>query len=221
VYTFLSTLLALLRSRPSSRLVIHTNGLTTLHALLSTTRFSPSLLSVAAYPIAILDHLASSYLTLPPPLSAPAKFWRVFLPLAERQHDVVRLVFDRDGEGSNGSSDFVIEVLVRGGDGPSRRSGSAQRELAGWSANGPCDLNALKAIQHLFTKTTPKEEVCISRFVACDCQTHVYNRLPWTRRRTFPSILISRLPNNNHGPRCHFHTHTKVNNSVLHPPTAL
>ncbi|EIN13691.1 hypothetical protein PUNSTDRAFT_129365 [Punctularia strigosozonata HHB-11173 SS5] len=162
VYRFVSSLFALVRSPPSSRLIIHSTGASNLPALLSTTRFSASLTSITAYPTAVLDHLASSYLTPPPPLSPPAKFWRVFLPLAERQHDVNRLVFDRDGEGSSTIREFVIEVLVRGGDPSGRKSGGhhgVQRELQGWSVNGPCELKALKALQHLFAKTPAKEEV--------------------------------------------------------------
>ncbi|OBZ79343.1 hypothetical protein A0H81_00750 [Grifola frondosa] len=103
--SFLSELLAVIRARNGpSRLILHVLSPSPLLPVLTQTRFSPSLVHVNAHPTALLTHLASAYLTPPPPLSSPEKFWRVFIPVAERHYESEKLVFGQGGEGSGGGS---------------------------------------------------------------------------------------------------------------------
>ncbi|KAI0724479.1 hypothetical protein C8T65DRAFT_4801 [Cerioporus squamosus] len=150
----LSEILGIVRSRGgTSRLVIHALTPCPLIPILTQTRFSPSLTHITAHPTALLTHLSSAYLTPPPPLSPPEKFWGVFIPIAERQYESEKLVFGQDGEGS-GPQEFAVEVLVRGGaDGSGRRRG-VERVLEGWSptAGGPCELRDLENLKMLWTK---------------------------------------------------------------------
>ncbi|RDX55938.1 hypothetical protein OH76DRAFT_1396285 [Lentinus brumalis] len=150
----LSEILGVVRSRGgSSRLVIHAVAPCPLISILTQTRFSPSLTHITAHPSALLTHLSSAYLTPPPPLSPPEKFWGVFIPIAERLYESEKLVFGQDGEGS-GPQEFAVEVLVRGGtDGSGRRRG-VERVLEGWSpaGGGPCELRDLENLKTLWTK---------------------------------------------------------------------
>ena len=108
---------------------------------------------LTAHPSALLTHLSTAYLTPPPPLSTPEKFWGVFIPIAERPYESERLVFGPGGDGS-AAQEFAAEVLVRGGaDGSGRRRG-VERVLEGWSpaAGGPCELRDLESLKTLWTK---------------------------------------------------------------------
>ncbi|PIL32016.1 hypothetical protein GSI_06720 [Ganoderma sinense ZZ0214-1] len=151
----LSEALALVREREgSSRLVLHALALSPLFPLLNQTRFSPSLTHLTAHPSALLMHLASAYLTPPPPLSPDEKFWGVFIPISERHYESEKLVFGPGGEGSGSPAEFVVEVLVRGGvDNAGRRRGT-QRVLEGWSAalGSPCELHQLESLKALWSK---------------------------------------------------------------------
>ncbi|KAI0361682.1 hypothetical protein OH77DRAFT_1500963 [Trametes cingulata] len=150
----LAELLSLVRARgSSSRLILHTLAPSPLIPILTQTRFSPSLTHLIAHPTALLTHLASAYLTPPPPLSAIEKFWGVFIPISERHYESEKLVFGAGGEGS-GLQEFAVEVIVRGGaDGSGRRRG-VERVLEGWSpaAGGPCELRELERLKALWSK---------------------------------------------------------------------
>ncbi|KZT06922.1 uncharacterized protein LAESUDRAFT_759086 [Laetiporus sulphureus 93-53] len=157
---FLSELLSAIRARPSpSRLVLHVVAPSRIIPALMHTRLSPILLHIIAHPTALILHLATAYLTMPPPLSPPEKFWSVFLPIAERHYESEKLVFGPGGEGSGGR-EFVVEVLVRGADGPGRRRG-VERVLEGWSGipacGSPCELSQLESLKGLWTRKVVEE----------------------------------------------------------------
>jgi elongator complex protein 5 len=164
-YTFLSTLLSDLLSRPSpSRLILHTNPSTsstpTLALQLASTRFSPHIAHITAHPPALLAHVARAYLTPPPPLATPEKFWRVFAPIAARGTgaEAERAVFGPEGEGSSGGDELVCEVLVRGGE-SGRKGRGVERELEGWKGGKPCELRELEGLKDVFAKKILVEEV--------------------------------------------------------------
>ncbi|KAJ7038143.1 hypothetical protein C8F04DRAFT_1220421 [Mycena alexandri] len=152
-YEFLSELMSLIRARSSpSRLILHAPSPSPLLPLLSQPRFSPSLTHVIAHPPALLIHLSTEYLTLPPPLSPEAKFWGIFLPVSERVHESERLIFGPDGEGTGDTEELVIEVIVRGDAEGSRRRG-VDRTLQGWSlTRGPCPLAEITALKSLWSR---------------------------------------------------------------------
>ncbi|KDQ63701.1 hypothetical protein JAAARDRAFT_119421 [Jaapia argillacea MUCL 33604] len=172
-YTFLSELLSLILSRPSpSRLILHIcvpppfpraiSSPTTLLHLLTQTRFSPTLTHIIAHPPSLISHISRAYLTPPPPLSPPQKFWRVFIPLSERQHEVEKLIFGQDGQGSGSGEEIVVEVLIRGvtiggGDRLGKRKG-VERFLEGWNQSGPVDLHKLESLKPLFAKKVMTED---------------------------------------------------------------
>lgn len=136
-----------------------------LRDVLSQTRFSGSLISLTAHPPVLLTHVATEYMTPPPPLSPPEKFWGVFLPISQRHAEVEKLVFGPDGEGS-GDKEIVVEVLVRGADGSGRRRG-IERELEGWSlaTASACELHELESLKVLWSRR-PREQVKASLRVA-------------------------------------------------------
>ncbi|KAG5342419.1 hypothetical protein C0989_002254 [Termitomyces sp. Mn162] len=150
-YKFLSDLLNLVRARPSpSRLIVHGMRPSQLVPLLIQPTFSSPLVQLVAHPVVLLTYLAKDYLTPPPPSTLRAKFWNVFLPLSERIHDVERLVYGTNGEGSGGVAEIVFEILVRSGEG--RRRG-IEREIEGWSVkDGPCNLTKLESLKEVWTK---------------------------------------------------------------------
>lgn len=119
-------------------------------------------MQLVAHPVVLLTHIAKEYLTPPPPSTPKAKFWNVFLPLSERIHDVERLVYgiNSNGEGSGGIAEFVVEILVRGGEGRKR---GIERELEGWSVTaGPCELTKLGSLKGVWTKKTIAEVSCLA-----------------------------------------------------------
>ncbi|KAF7347786.1 hypothetical protein MVEN_01536100 [Mycena venus] len=112
-YKFLSELLSLIRARSSpSRLIVHALSPSALLPLLCQPGFSPSLTHVISHPPALLRHLSTEYLILPPPLSPEAKFWGIFLPVSERVHESERLIFGAEGEGTGDGDELVIETVV-------------------------------------------------------------------------------------------------------------
>lgn len=174
-YAFFSELLALIRARTSeynynlfkpmltintgpSHLLLHAVRPSKLLPLLTQSSFSSSLTYVIAHPPVLLTHLAKDYLTSPPPSSPEAKFWGAFLPLSERGHDIDRLVFGTDGEGSGEAAEIVVEVLVRGGDGSGRKR-TVERVLDAWSLQegGACDLVKLESLKGVWTKKAIEE----------------------------------------------------------------
>lgn len=121
--------------------------------LLTQTSFSPTLIRIVSHPPILLRHLSTAYLTLPPPLSPPEKFWGVFIPISERGYESEKLVFGSEGEGpGGGKGELVVEVLVRGGGEGRRRA--VERTLEGWShaKGGAVDLASLGCLQSLWAR---------------------------------------------------------------------
>lgn len=129
--------------------------------LLAQPAYSPSLTHLIVHPPVLLSHLATAYLTPPPPASSPAKFWGVFLPLSERGYETDRLIFGSGGEGSGRRDEMVVEVLVRGGGDGSGRRRTVERTLEGWSKtrDGFCDLAGLESLRSIWTNKQV-DQVC-------------------------------------------------------------
>ncbi|KAI9063014.1 hypothetical protein FKP32DRAFT_1652028 [Trametes sanguinea] len=150
----LSELLSIVRARGgTSRLILHVLAPCPILSMIAQTRFSPTLTHLIAHPTALLTHLASAYLTPPPPLSPPEKFWGVFISISERHYESEKLVFGSGGEGS-GLQEFVVEIVVRGGADATGRRRGVERELEGWSPaqDGACGLRELDSLKALWSK---------------------------------------------------------------------
>ena len=164
------TLLKEIRKRQNTKLILHvvespeSKGLV---AQLNQTSFSPSLVLHTAYPTSLLLHISTTYMTPPPPLSPEPKFWSVFLPISERQHDTDSIVYGDEGSGSHVTEDFVVETIVRGGQNGSRRKRAVERNLRGWkSPDGFCELKDLPQLGGLWEPNkTPAETVCVLTFL--------------------------------------------------------
>ena len=182
-YNFIRELFAIVRNRASeclcpktwslfqnvyistepSSLILHITSPSPLIPLLSSCTLSSPLVHLIAHPPALITHLATSYLTLPPPASPPAKFWAIFIPLSERGYESDRLVFGPGGEGCGdaGTGEFAVEILLRGGDdGLGGRRKGVERVLEGWSGNGPCELTELQILKGIWTRKSV-DEVCM------------------------------------------------------------
>lgn len=111
----------------------------------------------------------------PPPLTPLPKFWSLFLPISERVHDTEQLVFSADGEGTRHQTEFVVEVVVREGNGRHR---GVERVLEGWSTiqGGPCELSGLESLNHLLKKQKVVREAILRLF---HISKHFFNRLPF------------------------------------------
>jgi elongator complex protein 5 len=153
----------LIKATGPSRLIVHGLQTCKLAPLLIQPAFSPSLICLLSRPSVLITHLAREYLTPPPPVSSDAKFWGVFLPVSERDHECERLVFGSDGEGSGSTTEFVVEVLVRGLHGSGKKRG-VERSLEGWcsSEGGVCELTKLESLKTLWRKSeaVADSEVC-------------------------------------------------------------
>ncbi|KAH7931074.1 hypothetical protein BV22DRAFT_1101434 [Leucogyrophana mollusca] len=169
-YKFIRTLLDAILARPQpSVLTLHLLSCPILPILTQTT-LSPTLTHLIAHPPSLLTHLATAYLTLPPPTGPPEKFWSVFIPVAERVQESERLVFGPEGDGSSagawvestagkaGTREFVVEVLVRGGGGEGRKRG-IERSLEGWKGSGPCELVAMDSLKSIWSRKRATESV--------------------------------------------------------------
>ncbi|KAI0963509.1 hypothetical protein AcW1_000567 [Taiwanofungus camphoratus] len=154
---FLAELFSSIRARSSpSRLVLHDLAPSPLIPVLTQTRFSPTLFHATAHCSVLLTHLATAYLTPPPPLSSAEKFWGVFLPISERHYESEKLIWGPGGDGC-GDRDFVVELLVRGADSSGRRRG-VERVLEGWSVmEGPCELSSVESLRGLWTQNKVEE----------------------------------------------------------------
>jgi len=177
------TLLKKVRKRQNTDLILHvvqSYESKDLVAHLSQTSFSPSLVMHTAYPTSLLLHISTNYMTPPPPLSPEPKFWSVFLPISERQHDIDAIVYGDEGLGSHVTEEFVVETIVRGGQNGSRRRRAVERNLRGWkSPNGFCELKDLSQLGGLWASNKiPIETVCASRV----SREHYTNSLPEYRR---------------------------------------
>ncbi|KIM85277.1 hypothetical protein PILCRDRAFT_96413 [Piloderma croceum F 1598] len=159
-YTFLFSLISLIRARPTpSTLTLQVLYPSPLLPLLTQTLFSPSITHIISHPPILLTHLSTAYSTPPPPSSTPEKFWGVFIPISERVYESEKLVFGPGGEGPGGGEkvEFVVEVLVRGGGDGRRRA--VERVLEGWSVQkgGPCDLISLDSLKSIWTRKVVEE----------------------------------------------------------------
>lgn len=143
-YALIATLLAEVSARPKpSRLILHFSTHSPLRDLVLTPRLSSTLAHVIAHPPALLKHLATTHLTPPPPASTPDRFWSVFAPLSARTWEVERIVLGPGGVGLCDDGEVVLQVVTRG------RGRNVERDLDGWTLNGPCslsDLDSLKGI---------------------------------------------------------------------------
>ncbi|KIY47044.1 hypothetical protein FISHEDRAFT_66217 [Fistulina hepatica ATCC 64428] len=149
-YKFLCELLGLIRARSHpSQLVLHSLPCPVLRSLIQPS-FSSTIRLVKTHPVALLVHLARSYSSPPPPMTAESAFWGVFLPLSERMDESERLLFgpSPDDEELLMSSEMVLEVLIRS----THRSKGVERTLKGWTVNGPCELPAMSGLKHIFHK---------------------------------------------------------------------
>lgn len=151
---YLSVSSTLTKDTDPSRLILHGLQTCKLAPLLMQPTFSPSLICLLARPAVLVTYLAREYLTPPPPASSDAKFWGVFLPVSERDHECERLVFGSGGEGSGSATEFVVEVLVRGLHGPGKKRG-VERTLEGWSSSegGACTLTKLESLKTLWRQS--------------------------------------------------------------------
>lgn len=90
-------------------------------------------------------HLAIAQLTPPPPASNPDRFWRIFAPLSARTWEVEQIVLGAGCAGPSDDGEIVLEVLTRA---PEGRGRNLERELEGWTADGPCSLSELDSLKH-------------------------------------------------------------------------
>lgn len=202
-----------LRSKDPSTLTLHILHPSPLLPLLLQTSFSPSLTHLTSHPPILLTHISSEYLTPPPPLSTPEKFWGVFIPIRERGYESERLMFGPGGEGGSGGGggEFVVEILVRGGGEGRRRA--VERVLEGWSSTrgGACELNTLDSLKNIFSKKKAIEEVILlltyRGIFRTDCR---FSRLHQTPHRMYHSTSTSPLPNRNPEPKYHCRMLMKV-----------
>ncbi|KAF7436872.1 hypothetical protein PC9H_003705 [Pleurotus ostreatus] len=147
---FLRELASIVASWPSpSRLIIHT---ITPQPILVQSSFSPSLTHITVYPPVLLTHLATEYLTPPPPLSPEPKFWGVFLPFSERASETDRLVYGPEGRGSGSQEEMIVQILVRYGGKSTSRRRSVERFLEGWSMvhNIYVELSELSSLKKIY-----------------------------------------------------------------------
>ncbi|KAJ4486208.1 hypothetical protein J3R30DRAFT_3283657 [Lentinula aciculospora] len=160
-YKFLRSIMSLIsaRSKPS-RLILHLCMPSNILPFLLSTAFSPTITQFIAHPPVLFTHLATEYMTPPPPLSSDAKFWAIFIPISERGQDTENLVFGQGGEGSGGQDEIVVEVLVRGGSDVSGRRKAAERFLEGWDIEKarPLDLNRMNSLALIWRRRTVVEE---------------------------------------------------------------
>jgi len=161
------TLLKKVKKRRGAGLLLHvvqSYESRDLVAHLTQTSFSLSLVLHTAYPTSLLLHISTNYMTPPPPLSPDPKFWSVFLPISERQHDIDAIVYGGSGSGSHVTDEFVVETITRGRQNGNRKRRAVERNLRGWKApKGFCELKDLTQLGSLWgsDKISP-ETVCSS-----------------------------------------------------------
>ncbi|KZO95601.1 hypothetical protein CALVIDRAFT_599037 [Calocera viscosa TUFC12733] len=139
-YTLVKALLSLLSTHPTSRLVLALSSGSPLAPLFISPSFSPDLTHLLPYPPSILQHLATNFLTLPPPFGPGQKFWALFTGAAER------------GEGVTPRTVRVEEGLLES---RVRKRGRVHRELGGWKevdvgpGAGACAWEELGGMQEM------------------------------------------------------------------------
>jgi elongator complex protein 5 len=134
-------------------------------AVLTQTNLSPTLTHIVAHPSALINHLASSYLTPPPPAGSPEKFWSVFIPVSERAHESQTLVYGSGGTGTSSgwgvdTREFVVELVVRGA-GAEGRKRSIERTIEGWRGDAPEDLRNLDSLKSIWARKKSTDEVSV------------------------------------------------------------
>lgn len=163
-YDLIATLLSNLLARPSeshglfhtlspfrsifpipepSRLILHFATSSPLHDLVVTPPLSPTLAHIIAHPPALLVHLATEQLMPPPPASTPDRFWPVFAPLSARTWEVERIVLGPGCVGLSDDAETVLQVITRG------RGKNVERDLDGWTVDGPCALTELDSLKSI------------------------------------------------------------------------
>jgi elongator complex protein 5 len=144
-----------LSSSEPSRLILHFSTPSPLRDLVLTPRLSSTLAQVIAHPPALLKHLATTQLTPPPPASTPDRFWSVFVPLSARTWEVERIVLGPGGVGLSDDGEIVLQVVTRG------RGRNVERDLDGWTLNGPCSLSDLDSLKGILEDRgkSPRAEV--------------------------------------------------------------
>ncbi|KAH6917335.1 hypothetical protein BKA70DRAFT_1555865 [Coprinopsis sp. MPI-PUGE-AT-0042] len=144
-------------SRPDSLLILHGANWSFL-SLLVQPSFSSSLLHIRAHPPGILSHLATEYLTPPPPYSPVPKFWNVFTPLSERGHAMNEMVFGNNPQIARGNKEILLELVIRRPAGQGAKKRSVERELEAWSeSRGPCEWTELECLKSITNKSTSLE----------------------------------------------------------------
>jgi elongator complex protein 5 len=205
-----------IRTDPSS-LTLHIVSPSPLIPLLTSSSLSSSLVHLITHPPKLISHLATSYLTLPPPASPPAKFWGIFIPMSERGCESDRLVFGPGGD-SGGLEELVVEVVLRGGEDSLSRRKRVERTLEGWSRHDPCGLTELESLRHIWNRK-PVDEVCfLERFspIFIFISTSRLRQIP---QRAYLLIWALLLRSGNRGLKSHSHTLMKVITSILNSLT--
>jgi hypothetical protein len=129
-----------------SRLILHFSTHSPLRDLILTPRLSPTIAHITAHSPALLVHLAIAQLTPPPPASTPERFWRIFAPLSARTWEVEQIVLGPGCAGPNDEGEIVLEVLTRA---PEGRGRNIERELEGWTVDGPRPLSGLDSLKRI------------------------------------------------------------------------
>lgn len=131
-------------------------------SLLTQTSLSSTLTHVIAHPPALITHLATAYFAPPPPAGPAEKFWGVFIPISERAHEIQRLVYGPDGNGTctgaeNDVKEFVVELIIRGSGAESRKR-TTQRTLEAWKGDAPASLEKLECLLSIFSRKQVSEK---------------------------------------------------------------
>lgn len=171
------TLLKKVRKLQNASLILHvveSHESKDLVAHLSQTSFSPSLVLHTAYPTSLLLHISTNYMTPPPPLSPEPKFWSVFIPISERQHDIDSIIYGGEGSGSHVAKELVVETIARGGQDGNRKRRAVERNLRGWkSPGGFCELNGLARLGDLWGPNKTSAETVRSLQASLCCRTNL------------------------------------------------
>lgn len=147
-------------------------------SLLTQTSLSSTLTHVIAHPPALITHLATAYFAPPPPAGPAEKFWGVFIPISERAHEIQRLVYGPDGNGTctgaeNDVKEFVVELIIRGSGAESRKR-TTQRTLEAWKGDAPASLEKLECLLSIFSRKQVSEvssKSCVLQLMTLSAET--------------------------------------------------
>ncbi|KAG8219852.1 hypothetical protein J3R82DRAFT_830 [Butyriboletus roseoflavus] len=154
-YKFIKSLLSLITSRSQPSVLILHLLLCPLLPILTQTHLSATLTHIIAHPPSLLTHIASSYLTPPPPAGSADKFWTVFIPVSERVRESEALVYGPEGSGTctGGGEDlpeFVVELILRGAEGRKR---GIERTIEAWNGINPEHLQKLDSLKSIWSQS--------------------------------------------------------------------